>query len=296
MTVGVRRVAIQSVGLIINRSKWRALQFAAEVTAHLTERDVHVNIDAESAALMGRDDLACSDASLCRSDMLMTLGGDGTILQASHIASPLGIPILGVHMGRFGFIAESHPDDLISNLDRLLDGQFETEDRMMVRGEVVRGGEVAFTGIGLNDVVVSKGASARMLRIETKFGDDYLATYPADGVIVATPTGSTAYSLSAGGPIVDPTIQALLVVPICPHTLSARPLVIPAEKTVTFDIETDGGDVLCIADSYHVFPLADGDTVRVSRSEHVTRLIKLGHASFYRKIRDRLLWGERLNA
>lgn len=289
-------MSIQSVGLIVNRSKWRALQFAQEVTAYLTERDVEVRVDRESAALMGRDDLACGDEELCRVQMLMTLGGDGTILLASHIAAPLGIPILGVHMGRFGFIAEAHPDDLIPSLDPLLDGQFETEDRMMVHGEVVRGGETVFAGFGLNDVVVSKGASARMLRIETRLGGEQLATYPADGVIVATPTGSTAYSLSAGGPIVDPTIQALLVVPICPHTLAARPLVIPAGQTITFNIETDGGDVLCIADSYKVFPLADGDTVRVRRSEHVARLVKLGAATFYRKIRDRLLWGERLNA
>jgi NAD+ kinase len=289
-------VSIDSVGLIVNRSKWRALQFAQEVIAYLTERDVAVKIDRESAVLIGRDDLACDEKDLCRVGLVITLGGDGTILQASHIASPFGIPILGVHMGRFGFIAEAHPDDLIANLDPLLEGKFETEGRMMVHGDVIRGGSVVFTGFGLNDVVVSKGASARMLRIETKFGDEHLATYPADGVIVATPTGSTAYSLSAGGPLVDPTIQALLVVPICPHTLAARPIVVPAGTVITFDIETDGGDVLCIADSYQVFALSDGDTVRVSRSANVTRLVKIGHSSFYRKVRDRLLWGERLNA
>jgi NAD+ kinase len=289
-------LAIESVGLIVNRSKWHALQFAQEVIAHLTERDVAVRMDRESATLIGRDDLASEDAALASSGLLITLGGDGTILQASHIAAPVGIPILGVHMGRFGFITEAHPDDVIPRLDPLLEGDFEIEDRMMVQGEVIRDGQVQFSAFGLNDVVVSKGASARMLRIQTLFGGDHIATYPADGVIVATPTGSTAYALSAGGPLVAPTIQALLVIPICPHTLAARPLVIPAQETVSFSVETDGGDVLCIADSYHVFPLADGDTVRVSRSQHVTRLVKFGQATFYRKIRDRLLWGERLNA
>ncbi len=289
-------MTIQSVGLIVNRSKWRALQFAQEVIAHLTESGVEVRIDRESAPLIGRDDLACDEAELCGVQMLITLGGDGTILHASHIAAPLGIPILGVHMGRFGFIAEAHPDDLIPNLFALLQGEFETEHRMMVYGEVVRNGEVVFSGDGLNDVVVSKGAMARMLRLETSFGNEHITTYPADGVIVATPTGSTAYSLSAGGPLVDPTVQALLVVPICPHTLAARPLLIPSTETVSFHVETDGGDVLFIADSYRIFPLADGDIVRVRRADHTTVLVKLGRASFYRKIRERLLWGERLNA
>jgi NAD+ kinase len=248
--------------------------------------------------MIGRDDLACDDNELCRVQLLMTLGGDGTILAASHLAAPLGIPVLGIHMGRFGFIAEAHPDDLAPNLDRILGEEYEIEERMMVRGEVVRDGKVVFSAVGLNDVVVSKGARARMLRMETSFGDELIATYPADGVIVATPTGSTAYSLSAGGPLVEPTVQALLVVPICPHTLAARPLLIPAHETVSFAIESDGGDVLFTADSFHPFPLSTGDRVAVRRAEYATRLVTLGQVSpsFYQKIRERLMWAERLNA
>jgi NAD+ kinase len=287
---------IKRVGLIINRAKGQALQFAQEVIAYLAGRGVEVRVEREAAPMMGRNDLACDESGLGRMELLITLGGDGTILTAGRIAAPNGVPILGVHMGHFGFIAEAHPDDLFPSLDDVLEGRMTVEERMMVRGEVVRGGEVVYSEIGLNDIVLNKGATARMLHLQTAFGGEFIATYPADGVIVATPTGSTAYALSAGGPLVEPTVQALLVVPICPHTLAARPLVIPADETVSVTIESDGGEVLFVADNSRVFPLRTGDRVDIRRAECSTRIITLGRASFYRKVRQRLLWAERLNA
>jgi len=289
-------LAVKSVGLFVNPSKWEALQFAHEVIAWLTERDTEVRVHREAASRLGRDDIACDDAGLCGVDLVITLGGDGTILNASHIAAPHGIPILGVHMGQFGFIAEAHPDDLFLHLDELLEGKMRVEERMMVRGEVLRNGVVVYSAVGLNDIVLNKGATARMLRLRTTFGSDLVATYPADGVVVASPTGSTAYALSAGGPLVEPAVQALLVVPICPHTLAARPLVIPAEETVSITIESDGGEVLFAADSHSVFPLKSEDRVDIRRAEYTTRIVTFGPTSFYRKVRNRLLWGERLNA
>jgi NAD+ kinase len=135
-----------------------------------------------------------------------------------------------------------------------------------------------------------------MLSLPTSFGGDLIATYQADGLVVATPTGSTAYALSAGGPLIEPTVRALLVVPICPHTLSARPLVIPADETVSVTIESDGGEVLFSADGAFEFPLIQGDRVDVRRADYCVRIIKLGQSGFYRKVRKRLLWAERLNA
>jgi NAD+ kinase len=289
-------VAIKTVGLVVNHSKWEALQFAQEVIAWLTERDAEVRIDHTSAPLLGRDDLSATDDELAATQLIITLGGDGTILTTSHFAAPTGTPILGVHMGRFGFITESHPNELLAALDDVLEEKFAVEERMMVRGEVFRDGELVYTAVGLNDVVLNKGATARMLHIQTSFSGEVMTTYPADGVIVATPTGSTAYALSAGGPLIEPTVEALLVVPICPHTLTARPLLIPCDETVSLTVETDGGDVLFVADSHHVFPLCSGDRVDVRRAEYATRIVTLGRASFYKKVRQRLLWGERLNA
>lgn len=283
------------VGIIANRAKWEALQFAQEMIAYLGERDCEARLERDCAPLIGRDDLAASDEELASCDFLMTLGGDGTILAASHIAARCGTPILGVHMGHFGFISEARPQDFPSALDDVLEGRYKIEERVMVRGKVHRNGRDVFSAVGLNDAVISKGAKARMLHIETAFGDDVLATYPADGVIVATPTGSTAYALSAGGPLIGPTVEALLVAPICPHTLSARPIVIPIDETVTLTVRGDGGEVLFIVDSTDVFHLESGDRVEVRRAECTTRILTLGLTSFYRKVRQRLLWGERVN-
>ncbi len=289
-------MGISRVGLIVNRDKSPALLFAHEVIAWLTERDVEVCVDSEAAPLLGRDDLSADATCLAGVELLITLGGDGTILTASHIAAPHGIPILGVHMGHFGFIAETRPDDLFPHLDDLLEGRMETEERMMVHASVVRREQTVYEAIGLNDAVLSKGTRARMLHLHTAFNGEFIAVYAADGVVVATPTGSTAYALSAGGPLVEPTIEGLLVVPICAHTLAARPLLIPCDQTVSVTIESDGGEVIFSADSAAVFPLESGDRVDVRRAEYTTRLVTLGHATFYRKVRQRLLWAERLNA
>jgi len=286
---------MSKVGLIVNHTKLPAIEFAHEALAWLTERDVEPVLNRDAADLMGRLDLAGDEAALRECRFLITLGGDGTILEASRIAAPKGVPILGVHMGQFGFIAETHPDELLSNLEDLLEGKMTLEERIMVHGRVFRREKVVYEATGLNDVVITKGTQTRMLSLHTVFTGGEAATYQADGVIVATPTGSTAYALSAGGPLVEPTVQALLVVPICPHTLSARPLVIPADESVAVTVDSGGEDVLFSADGVNRFAVESGDRVEICRAEYTTRLITLGKSSFYRKVRKRLLWAERLN-
>jgi NAD+ kinase len=199
-------------------------------------------------------------------------------------------------MGRFGFIAEAHPEALIEHLQQIEAGQIRIEERIMVHGEVLRDGEPVHGAFGLNDIVISKGAMTRMLHLTTRFGEGPTMDCVADGVIVATPTGSTAYALSAGGPIMAPTVRALLVVPICPHTLAARPVVVPDDLTIIIGVGTDGGEVKFSADSTAVFGLQPGDHVRVTRWRHATRLVAFGAGTFYDKVHDRLLWGERVNA
>lgn len=289
-------MACSKVGILVNSARPEALEFSRQVVTWLAERGASVCVEAEAAEYIGCREAACSEAELAATDLIITLGGDGTILKASHVAAPRGVPILGVHMGHFGFIAETHPGDLLPHLDEVLAGNVSIEERMMLRGDVTRAGRVVFSAIGLNDVVLTQGTVARMMLLETWFGGEEIATYAADGVIVATPTGSTAYALSAGGPLVEPTVQALLVVPICPHTLSARPLVIPCDETVSVTLRFERGQALFSADGGPAFPLEPGDRVDVHRAEFSTRLVTLGHASFYRKVRNRLLWAERLNA
>lgn len=284
----------RSVGIMVHRSRTEALAFADKVADWLETQGVSAWFDPSAAQRLGRPEKAFVESELADLEFFITLGGDGTILTTARLAAPLGIPILGVHMGRFGFIAETHPDDLFPRLKAILHGQMEVEERLMIHGEVRRNGERVHQGIGLNEAVVKSGMS-HLLRLQTSLGGLPFATYPADGLIIAVPTGSTAYSLSAGGPLVSPTVQALLITPICPHTLSARPLVVPSDEIVEIEIEADGGEIIFSVDGVEPFALHSGDHVLVHRADYKTRLIVLDPTSFYRKVRDRYLYGERLN-
>lgn len=282
------------VGIVVHKSKPEALAFAQQVIAWLEQRGIKVWLDSGAAARLNQPTLQCAEEQWQAVEFIITLGGDGTILTAARMAAPCGIPILGVHMGRFGFIAETHPNDLFPHLEEILDGQIRTEERLMVCAEVWRAGECVHSGVGLNDAVV-RSSRTHLLQIKTYLAGEAFATYPADGILVATPTGSTAYALSVGGPLITPTIQALAIVPICPHTLSARPLVVPADEVIEIEVEVDGGEVIFAVDGSEVFTLENGDRVSVRRADYTTRLIVLGHDTFYRKVRNRYLYGERLN-
>lgn len=282
------------VGIVVHRERPEASAIAIEVINWLNERGLAARLGSETADRLGRPELACQPDEWAKAEFIISLGGDGTILMAARLASPAGVPILGVHMGRFGFIAETHPADLFSHLERIRNGEMQVEERMMVRAEVWRQGSCLQTRTGLNDATVKSRAS-QLLQIHTRLGGAEFATYPADGIIIATPTGSTAYSLSAGGPLVAPTVKAMILTPICPHTLSARPMIVPCEEVIEIEIETDSGDVVCAVDGVDPVAIESGDRIAIRRAECVTRLIVLDHATFYRKVRDRYLYGERLN-
>jgi NAD+ kinase len=284
----------RSVGILVHRTNQQAWRFAVEVIAWLHERAVTVRLDEQTGQKLQRPDLVCGMAIWESVDFVVTLGGDGTILTAARMTAEHNIPILGVHMGRFGFIAEAHPNTLYPQLAQILEGQMRLEERMMIHAEIWRDGQCVRKSRGLNDVVVKSGASS-LLDLKLILSGAPFATYPADGIIISTPTGSTGYSLSAGGPLVEPTVQALIITPICPHTLSARPLVIPCDGTIEILLATDGSEVLYKMDGVDSFNLKHGDRVTVRRAEHSTCLIVPDNASFYRKVRARYLYGERLN-
>lgn len=284
----------RSVGIVVHPKNEAAHKTAQEVVAYLQERGVAVRLEPDAAERLGQTALACAPEDFCSVGFVLTLGGDGTILKAARRVAPYGIPILGIHMGRFGFIAEAHPSDLYAYINAALEGKHRIEERMMIHVDVWREGQIVHQREGLNEVVV-KSAVSHILRLKLSLGGQEFATYPADGIIVAVPTGSTAYSLSAGGPLVAPTVQALLITPICPHTLSARPLIVPCDETVDIEVDPDGGLLLCAVDGMEEFEMQPGDRVSARRSDYVTRLITLNAASFYRKVRARYLYGERLN-
>ncbi len=291
---------MKSVGLIVNAEKLRADpevgRLARGAVTLLTARHVDVVVNRESAQTVGLPELGAAASDLARHvEMLVVFGGDGTILQAARQAAPAGIPILGVNLGGFGFLAEVHDRAVDDALLRVLAGDYRVDERMMLQGQVCRGsgaGErVVRELLALNDVVVTKSGYARLLRIRTDINDDHLATHLADGLIVATPTGSTAYSLSAGGPILHPDLEAIVLTPICAHTLNARAVVLSADEAITIRVEPTGAPSVLTVDGQEGEPLEPDDVVRVARAPCRTRLVRLGRTGFYRLLRTKLSWG-----
>ena len=291
---------MKSVGLIVNAEKLQADRevgrLARGAVTLLTARHVDVVANRESAQTLGLPELGAAASDLARrAEMLVVFGGDGTILQAARQAAPAGIPILGVNLGGFGFLAEVHDRAVDDALLRVLAGDYRVDERMMLQGQVCRGsgaGErVVRELLALNDVVVTKSGYARLLRIRTDINDDHLATPLADGLIVATPTGSTAYSLSAGGPILHPDLEAIVLTPICAHTLNARAVVLSADEAITIRVEPTGAPSVLTVDGQEGEPLEPDDVVRVARAPCRTRLVRLGRTGFYRLLRTKLSWG-----
>ncbi len=281
---------MQTAGIVLHPTRQEARTLAEEARRWLTARGLTVYRDTSPTTVFAQAEGRESTPL----DFLITLGGDGTILTAARAAAPFGVPILGVHLGRFGFIAESHPDALFSDLERILAQEARLEERMMIQAEVWRQEQKIVSRFGLNEVMVKTGMS-HLMQLRTRLGGSEFATYPADGVVIATPTGSTAYALSAGGPIVTPTVQALLMVPVCPHTLNARPLLLPYDEQIEIEVESQGNDIIFAIDGIDPFPLESGDRIVIRRADYVTRLFTFGQGNFYRKIHSRYLYGERLN-
>lgn len=292
-----------TVGLIIKETNPVALEAAGQLSDFLQERGALVRARAALAARLSGTGLCCesTEAELAASDFVVVLGGDGTLLGAARLLAPYGTPMLPVHLGHFGFITEVPPEALLPAVEKALAGQCTVEERMMLAGRVQRGdGEEAGAGadtplslLALNDIVVASGA-VRMVRVRTRIGTETLATYAADGVIVASPTGSTGYSLSAGGPLVHPTAPVLVITPVSAHTMSARALLVPDTETVHLTVEGEARDmVVASVDGQIEVPLRPGDTVSVSKSPHRAKLLGVGGPSFYQKIRARWHYGER---
>ena len=230
---------------------------------------------------------------LCRgTDLLIVLGGDGSILEAARNAAPEGVPIVGINLGRLGYMAEIEMDEL-HLLDRIVREQYQIDERSMLKVEILRGGkEVAATAHALNDAVITNGSVARLVDLELREGGTILSTYRADGLIFATPTGSTAYSMSAGGPIIDPRQRCISVTPICPHSLASRPLIFPDDAVLEAKNICEREKMLYLTiDGRMNFELRRGDVVRIVRADITTKLLRVKERSFYTTIRQKLSSG-----
>ncbi|MEK6749828.1 MAG: NAD(+) kinase [Pseudomonadota bacterium] len=230
-----------------------------------------------------------------QSDLTIVLGGDGTLLNAARSLAQYNVPLVGVNMGRLGFLTDISPQYVTEKLSAILDGQFQEEERLMLRATVVRDGVPISEGLAFNDVVVHKWEEARMLEFEVGIDDYFVNTQRADGLIIATPTGSTAYALSGGGPILHPTLDAIVLVPICPHTLSLRPLVVASTSQVCITISEFGhasAQVTC--DGHISLGVEASDTIVIKSYEHKVKLIHPTDYNYYDVLRAKLHWGEKL--
>jgi NAD+ kinase len=227
-------------------------------------------------------------------DLIVVLGGDGTLIHAQSLLAGRPVPILGVNMGSLGFMTEVPQDELYPMLELALAGNAKVSDRMKLRVHLHRGGtaERILDAEVLNDVVISKSALSRMAELDTRCSGDYVTTYKADGVIIATPTGSTAYSLAANGPIMYPTMRGVIVAPICPHTLTQRPLVVPDDVNIEIVLVNDA-EVYLTLDGQHGLALQRGDRVQVKQSHTRVILVRNPHIDFFGILRAKLRWGER---
>lgn len=283
---------IRSVGLSAAVHKPRALECVCRLTDELTKRNIPFVVNETLGQSCDRPLKQVPLSECARQDLVMVLGGDGGILAAAREAAPLGTPILGVDLGSFGFLAAEDPDYLMVDLDNLLAGQFNIEKHVMLL--VSFSGDEPAEVWALNDVVLSKNIHGRMIRIRTSVDGDHIATFPADGLIVSTATGSTAYNLSAGGPIVDSRMQAMVLTPICPHTLYSRPLVLPADVEVQLLAEADGKAYetgVVLLDGQETMSLGRGQTVTIRRAPKDALLVRLGKSRFYERLREKLRWG-----
>ncbi|WP_324717607.1 NAD(+)/NADH kinase [Carboxydochorda subterranea] len=252
---------------------------------------LHADVYLERAAAeaTGRQDLAWPGADWHGADVVVVFGGDGALLHAARQAAPQGVPVLGVNVGRLGFLAEVEASEFPSMLGRLVQGGFGVEERMMVEAELIRAeGHGTHRWLALNDVVVARTTYSRITRLEARVTNDVIGAFPADGLIVATPTGSTAYSLSAGGPIVHPLLDCFVITPICPHSLVARPVVIRPEETITVLAHGPSEDLVLTVDGQLSEPMHPEDEVVVRRAPFRARLVRLSGRSPYAVLRQRL--------
>ncbi len=276
------------INLIANALRPDAITAARQTVAWLKQHQIETGAEGEVAAMIEATSVHPQELADC--DLLISFGGDGTLIRAAHSASARGTPILGVYFGRFGFVTQCQPSEIGAALSQFFDGKSKIEDRMMIRTELWRNDVSVATLHSLNEAALQRAATTRMLHFGVIIDGQDLTSYPADGVIVATPTGSTAYNLSAGGPIVDPTVEAIIVTAITPHTLAARPLVLHPSSVVELSVETKG-DAILSADGQSRLNMLSGDHIRVTRSDRVTRLITINEHDFLTKLSEKLDWG-----
>jgi NAD+ kinase len=285
--------SVKRVAIFAKPNAPRAVKLVPELLRWLAAHEIEARFDNETARyagmLVGLDRQHVPEGC----DLAVVLGGDGTLLSAARAVGNRSIPILAVNLGGLGFLTSISTNDLFPELERVIRGRPEITRRKMLRASIVREGSVVGEYQALNDVVIAKSAIARIVDLEVWADSSFVSAYKADGLIISTPTGSTAYSLAAGGPIIFPTVAAFCVTPICPHTLTNRPIIIPSDMGIKVVNKAAGEEAFLTVDGQIGSPLEAGDTVECGVSDFDVMLVRAPDKTFFDVLRQKLKWGER---
>lgn len=282
---------IEKIGIIANVEKEKAAECVLQLRDWALQRKIEVFLEEGIAEKIG--DRAGFDRRTLAShvDLLVVMGGDGTILRTVRFVCEYETPIVGVNLGEFGYLTEVNLNEMFSALELICRGEYQTEKRMMLDVTVTMQGETVRQQSILNDAVIMRGNLSRILDLETEVNNRYLSTFRADGIIISTPTGSTAYSLSAGGPIVFPEQDAFIINPICPHTLTNRPIILPEDVVIRVVLWTKEQGATLILDGQLSYTMKSGDTISIKKSRYVTNLVSSPHRDYMEILRTKLKWG-----
>ena len=289
--------SIKRIGLVLKPHQPEALKTICELTQWLTARAIELVGGPEIEREQIKQETGCavrevpSDKLAQEVDLVLVLGGDGTMIATARMIGDSDVPVLGVNFGGLGYLAEFRIEELHSALEAILAGNYRLDKRVMLSVELLRGQESITTNRVLNDVVINKSALARIIEIEAYFNQQFVNSFRADGLIVSTPTGSTAYNLSAGGPVIFPSMNAIVITPICPFTLSNRPIVVPDDADIELRLKTDKEDVALTLDGQVGFALQVEDRVMIRKSNTTFKLIQPANRNYFDVLRDKLRWG-----
>jgi len=284
---------VKKIGIFCKQKPNVDARVVSKLTSWLESKSCTVYLEPDTANLIGTAPYLSKEEVAAHTDLIIVLGGDGTLLNVAGIAHRHEVPILGVNLGSLGFLTETTTEDLYPTLEKVLNKKCEIEDRMLLNASVLRHGESIENFNVLNDIVINKGALARILNLKVFVDDQYMTSYRADGLIIASPTGSTAYSLSAGGPIIHPSMHALVLSPICPFALTNRPIVIPDSSIIKVELTTRNieEDVRITLDGQTGYSIKSGDILEAKKADIPVKLIQTPGKNYYQLLRKKLHWG-----
>ena len=287
-------MGIKKVGITSKPKKAEVREVVPSLIHWFRDRQVEVFVDKETAATLdGREKSLTRNEMPGQVDLIVVLGGDGTLLATARALNRKPVPLLAVNLGGLGFLTVITREELFATLELVLAGNLRSERRVQIEADIVRADEVIASYLALNDAVLNKGAIARVLDFDVWIDNKFISTYKSDGLIVSTPTGSTAYSLAAGGPVIIPSVAAFIVTPICAHTLTNRPIVLPDSAIIEVAVKSQRESVYLTVDGQVGIALRSDDTVRIKRAASHVELIQSPHKTYFEILRQKLKWGER---